>query len=183
MIRLVLRLSILGAGAAWLADRTLRSRAPGPPPPIRTMVVIDAPIDRVWEVVSDIAGQPRWMHDMKSVRMTTPGPTGVGSKGEATVRMYGLSVSDPITVTAFEPPTLFALSHDGTFSGGGTIRLEPGADGSTTIVRWDETLIAPILPHLGAVVTTPLFRQVFQRDAERLRDLIESGAASATATA
>lgn len=177
MIRGLLRLSILGAGAAWLADRTLRGRADGPPPPIRMTIVIDAPIERVWEVASDIAGQPRWMHDMKSVRMSTPGPTRVGSKGEATVRIYGLSAADPVTVTAFEPPNLFALRHDGAFSGSGTVRLEPGADGTTTIVRWAEVLIPPILPHLGAVVTAPVFRQVFQRDLERLRDLIESGEA------
>jgi uncharacterized protein YndB with AHSA1/START domain len=177
MIRLLLRVSILGAGAAWLADRALRGRSPGAPSPIDLLIVIDAPIDRVWEVVSDIAGQPRWMHDMKSVRLTTPGPTRVGSKGEATVRMYGLSVADPVTVTAYDPPTLFALSHDGPFSGGGTIRLEPGADGTTTIVRWEETLIAPILPHLAAIVTRPVFREIFQRDLERLRDLIESGEA------
>lgn len=178
MIRWLLRLSLLGAGAAWLTDRSLRRRAAGaPPPPIRLLIVIDAPIDRVWRVVSDIEGQPLWMHDMKSVRMSTPGPTGVGSRGEATVRMYGLSATDPVTVTAFEPPNLFSISHDGSFAGRGTFRLEPGADRTTTLVRWDETLVAPVLPHLGAIVTTPVFRHVFQRDLERLRDLVESGTA------
>jgi uncharacterized protein YndB with AHSA1/START domain len=175
MIRGLLRLSLLGAGTAWLADRLLRRRAAGPPPTIPLMIVIDAPIEAVWRVISDIEGQPRWMHDMKTVRMSTPGPIRVGSRGEATVRMYGLSSADPVTVTAFDPPTTFAISHDGTFTGGGTFRLEPGADGTTTIVRWEETLVAPILPHLAAVVTAPVFRHVFQRDLERLRDLIESG--------
>ena len=31
------------------------------------MIVIDAPIERVWAELADIEGQPRWMHDMKSV--------------------------------------------------------------------------------------------------------------------
>jgi len=177
MIRLVLRLSLFGAGAAWLTDRWLGRRAGRTPAPIRLLVVIDAPIDRVWGFVSDIEGQTRWMHDMKSVRMSTPGPIRVGSRGEATVRMYGLSATDPVTVTAFEPPNRFAIRHDGSFSGAGTFRLERGADGTTTIVRWDETLVAPVLPHLGAIVTTPVFRHVFQRDLERLRDLVESGTA------
>jgi uncharacterized protein YndB with AHSA1/START domain len=174
VIRGLLRLSVLGAGAAWVGDQVLRRRAPGPVPPISMMIVIDAPIERVWRIVSDIEGQPRWMRDMKTVRMLTPGPTRVGSRGESTVRMFGVSSADPVTVTAFDPPTSFAVSHEGTFAGSGVFRLEPGVDGTTTIVHWDETLTAPVLPHLAAVATTPVFRHVFERDLERLRDLVEA---------
>ena len=76
----------------------------------------------------------------------------------------------------------FAIRHEGTFTGGGVITLEPGADGTTTIVRWDETLVAPVLPHLGAVVAAPVFGAIFQADLVRLRDLVESGAARLRAT-
>lgn len=178
MIRGLLRLVILGTGVAWVVDTVLRRLAGGEPPaPIRSLIVIDAPIERVWPILSDIEGQPRWMHDMKSVRMSTPGPTRVGSRGESTVRMFGISVTDPVTVTEFQPPTRFAISHDGTFHGGGLLTLEAGADGTTTIVRWDETLLAPVFPHAAAVATAPIFATVFQRDLERLRDLVESGEA------
>jgi uncharacterized protein YndB with AHSA1/START domain len=177
VIRRVVRIAIIGGAVAWAADRLLRRRAAGAPPPaIQLRTVIDAPIERVWAVVSDIEGQPRWMHDMKSVRMTTPRPTRVGSRGEATVRMFGVGVTDPVTVTAFEPPTSFAVSHEGAFSGGGTFRLAPMGDGAATIVEWDEELAAPVLAHAAAVVTTPIFRHVFQGDLDRLRALIETGA-------
>lgn len=178
MIGWLLRVALVGGTGAWIADRALRLRAAAAPPPaIRLIIVIEAPIDRVWAVVSDIEGQPRWMHDMKAVRMITPGPTRVGSRGEATVRMYGVSTTDPVTVTAFDPPTRFGISHEGAFAGGGTFDLEPGADGTTTIVRWAETLVAPALPHLAAIITGPVFQHVFQRDLERLRDLVERGEA------
>jgi uncharacterized membrane protein len=176
VIRWFLRLAIVGGALTWAADRLLRRRAAGaPPPPLELMIVIDAPIERVWAVIADVEGQPRWMHDMKSVRMLTSGQIRVGSRGEATVRMFGVSVTDPVTVRVFEPPTTFAISHEGTFAGGGTFRLEAGADGTTTIVRWTEELTPPALAHAAAVVTTPVFRYVFQRDLERLRDLVESG--------
>ena len=70
MIRPLVRLGLAGIGAGWAADRVLRTRSDGAPTadPIESMVVIDAPIERVWAVVADIEGQPRWMHDMKSVR-------------------------------------------------------------------------------------------------------------------
>jgi uncharacterized membrane protein len=177
MIRGVLRLGAVAVVAGWALDRVLRWRAGSDTPaPVSTSVVIDAPIDRVWSVVADIEGQPRWMHDMKSVRMTTPGPTQVGSRGEATVRMFGVGVTDPVTVTAFEPPTTFGIRHEGSFAGGGTFRLASADGGATTVVDWEERLAAPVLPHAAAVVTAPIFRRVFQADLDRLRDLIETGA-------
>ena len=38
----------------------------------------------------------------------------------------------------------------------GVITLEAGADGTTTIVRWRETLVPPLLPELGARVQAPI---------------------------
>ena len=94
------------------------------------MIVIDAPIERVWAEVADIEGQPRWMHEMKAVRLLTPGPVGVGTEAEADVRILGIAVTDPVTITEFEPPHRFAISHEGSFKGRGVITLEAGADGT-----------------------------------------------------
>jgi len=150
------------------------------PEAIHSMVVIEAPIERVWAVLTDIPGQTRWMRDMKAVRILTDGPVGVGTIGEAEVRIFGIGVTDPITITEFQPPTRFALSHDGTFKGSGVFGLESGADGTTTIVRWDETLIPPVLPHLGSAVGSPILAAIFQADLERLRALIEAETAETT---
>jgi uncharacterized protein YndB with AHSA1/START domain len=175
LILVPIRLAIVGLGVAWLVDRVLRLRAgDSPPEAIRSLVVIDAPIERVWAVLADIEGQPRWMHEMKSVRILTPGRVRVGTRGEATVRVFGLATTDPVTITEFEPPTRFAITHDGSFSGGGVITLERGADGTTTIVRWEETLIAPALRHVAALAMGLVFGPIFQADLFRLRDLVES---------
>lgn len=175
MIGLLLRLASLGLVAGWLVDRWLRHRAAGgPPAPFASLAVIDAPIERVWAELADVEGQPRWMHEMKSVRLLTPPPIGVGTRGEATVRILGISVTDPVEITEFEPPHRFAIRHEGAFTGGGLITLEPGADGSTTIVRWDETLIAPLMPHLWALLSQPIVGGIFQADLLRFRDLVEA---------
>jgi len=175
-MRGVIRLGILGVGAGVGVDALLRRRAGGEPPaPIHSMVVIDAPIERVWAVVADIEDQPRWMLEMKSVRLLTTGPIGVGTRGEATVRIMGISTTDPVTITEFEPPTRFAIRHEGSFTGGGVITLESGVDGTTTIVRWEETLIGPVFPYLGAIVQKPILGAIFQADLERLRAIVESG--------
>ncbi len=176
MIRRATRLALVAAAAAWIADRLLARRAGGAPPaPVETSVVIAAPIERVWQALADIEGQPRWMHDMKAVRVDGRGEVGVGTRAEADVRIFGLRALDPITITAFEPPRRFAIHHDGSFSGHGDIRLDPGVDGGTTIVHWSETLLPPWLPHLGSRILAPILGRVFQADLERLRDLVETG--------
>lgn len=175
VIGILLRLAVVGGIVAWLLDRGLRQQAGGGPPrAVELLTVIDAPIERVWAELIDIEGQPRWMHDMKSVRMDEPGPARVGGTGVATVRMYGVAVSDPVTITVVEPPHRFGVAHEGLFAGSGVFELERGADGTTTIVRWEERLAAPILPHLGAILTEPIFRQVFQADLERFRAICEA---------
>jgi len=82
-------------------------------------------------------------------------------------------------VTEFTPPHRYAIRHEGLFTGGGLITLEAGADERTTIVRWEETLIPPLLPELGALVQAPILRSIFQADLHRLKRLVETGSADA----
>ena len=176
MIRGAIRLALAGAGISYALDRVLKDQAHGADPaPIESMIVIDAPIERVWAEIADLEGQPRWMHEMKSVRLTTPGPVGVGSVGESDIRILGVSVSDPVTVTEFDPPHRFGMRHDGAFKGSGLITLESGADATTTIVRWEEVLIPPVLTHLAALALTPTLAGIFQADLVRLKELVETG--------
>lgn len=176
MIRGAIRLALVGAGVSYALDRILTEQAKGnPPEPIRSMVVVDAPIEQVWAMLADIERQPEWMTEMKSVRVLTEGPVGVGTECEAEVRMFGIAVVDPVTITEFEPPMRYAIRHDGAFKGTGLITLESGADLTTTIVRWDEQLSPPVLSHLGALAMTPVLTQIFQADLARFKDLVETG--------
>ena len=78
--------------ASWVLDRVLRWRADGAPPAaVSTSVVIDAPIERVWAVVADVEGQPRWMQDMKIGPDDHIGP--IGRSAVAARRPSGCSAS------------------------------------------------------------------------------------------
>ncbi len=176
--RLVALALLLVPAAALALDRWLAARrGPNPPLAMDMLAVVDAPIEDTWAIVSDVPRQPEWMHDMKRVTIETPGPVRPGTRAEATVRILGIAVSDPVEITELVPPDRFALRHDGLFTGEGVITLEPGADGTTTIVRWRETLVPPILPELGARVQAPILTRVFQDDLHRLKRLVETGAA------
>lgn len=185
MIGRLVRLTAVASAAAYVLDRVLAARrAERPPTPIRSMVVVEAPIERVWDELADIEGQPRWMAEMKAVRITTPGPIGVGTRGEADVRIMGIGVSDPVEIVEFSPPRRFAIRHEGRFTGGGVIELRAGADGRSTIVTWDETLVPPLLPDLGALAQRPILAAIFQADLHRFRELLEdAGEPASTAGA
>jgi uncharacterized membrane protein len=152
-------------------------------PPFRSVIVVDAPIDRVWAVLANVEEQPRWMREMRAVRLIDPLPVRVGTRAIATVRIAGITVEDPVEITAFESPTRFAIRHDGTFSGGGVITLDAGGDGTTTIVRWDETLVAPVLPHVWRAVATPVVSRLFQGDLEAFKALVEASETGAAGAA
>jgi uncharacterized protein YndB with AHSA1/START domain len=177
VIRNLVRLAVVAAAGGWLVDRWLARWAGGDAPgvPIRTHVVIDAPIERVWAVLADIPSQPTWMHDLKKATILGDGPVGVGTRADGLVRIAGISVRDPIEIIAFDPPRRYAVRHDGRYAGQGVIELTPGADGTTTIVDWTEILVPPILPHLGARLQAPFLAAVFQADLHRLRRLVETG--------
>ena len=172
----------MGAAARWLAvalpaggfivDRALAQALPSPARPMAMRVEIDAPVETVWDVISDIPRQPEWMREMKAVRILTPGTVGEGTVGEATVRIFGIAVRDPVVITTWRPPHEFALEHDGLYRGGGRITLREGVPG-TTIVDWHEVLVPPVMPYLGSLVQWPILHWIFQDDLYRLRDLIE----------
>ncbi|HEY3522461.1 MAG TPA: SRPBCC family protein [Candidatus Limnocylindrales bacterium] len=158
---------------AVATDRLLAARGARDDLPIDTFVVVDAPPADVWAVLADMPGQPRWMTDLKAVELLDPPPIRAGSRARGIVRILGIPVADPVTITAFDAPNRFAIRHDGLFAGDGTIELRPGADGRSTIVRWRERLVPPLLPHLAGRVQRPILRRVFQADLHRLRRLVE----------
>lgn len=177
MLRRIGVLAMLAVAGAWLVDRLLAGRRGGAPiPPLEMLAVVDAPIDAVWTVIADVPRQLEWMHDMKSVRIDTPGPIGIGTRAEATVRILGIPVTDPVEIVEFDPPQRYAIRHLGMFEGDGLFTLEPGADGTTTIVRWTERLEPPVLPDLGSIVQAPILRAIFQADLERMKRLAETAA-------
>jgi Polyketide cyclase / dehydrase and lipid transport len=132
-LRRLLGLAAIGGAAAAMIEQRLADRAAAAGDgggAIESRVEIEAPLALVWAGLADIPGQVRWMKEMKSVRILTPGPTRVGTRGEATVRIFGISVTDPVEIVEWDPPRAFAIRHDGRFGGGGRLTLALGLDGT-----------------------------------------------------
>jgi hypothetical protein len=178
LIRDALALAGFVVGMAGLADLILArlARAGLFDPAIVVSAEVDAPIEVVWAVAADVERQPEWMAEMSDLRMETPPPLGVGSRGSATVSVAGFSTTDPVTVTEFEPPRRFGVRHEGRIHGDGLISLAAKAAVGPTIVEWRERLLPPVFPYLGAIVMRPVLRRVFRDDLERLAAMVEDAA-------
>jgi carbon monoxide dehydrogenase subunit G len=145
----------------------------GAPVHITTRVALPRTLAQVWPFLVDWERLPRWMGEMRDVRITSARREGVGVEAFATVRIAGISTRDRIRVTRWEPPNVLEIAHLGWVKGTGRLELSPAGNGS--VLNWRESLVPPwgALGRLGMRAILPLMRRVFRRDAERLRRLVE----------
>lgn len=140
-------------------------------PEIHLTITIAASRATVWAYASDIARQPEWMHEMKRVEMLTPPPVGVGSRGRATVRIFGISTTDEVVITRYEPPVAFGIRHEGRFTGEGLLEFR-AIGASRTRIDWMEFLRPPLFGTLGAYLQRPILGAIFRADLRSLARLL-----------
>ena len=146
-------------------------------PEINLTIEIAAPRSAVWAYASDIARQPEWMHEMKRVEMLTPPPVQPGSRGRATVRIFGISTTDDVVITQFDPPSTFAIRHEGKFVGEGRLRFTE-IDVEHTRIDWMEYLRPPLFANIGGFVQRPILSAIFRSDLRHLKRILEEGPAA-----
>jgi uncharacterized membrane protein len=141
---------------------------------ITTTIDIRRPVEVVWPWLVDWEGLPRWMREMRQVRVLGDRREGVGMRAVATIRLGVVTTTDTIEVTRWEPPAVLEIAHLGWVKGRGYMELSPTEDG--TLLFWRESLVPPwgIPGRLGLRLYRPLLARTFARDLQRLRDLIEA---------
>jgi len=139
---------------------------------------IDAPVERVWELLTAWEAQARWMGDVREVRVTTPEREGTGVRIEAdTYIVPKVVVSDPIVVTEWSPPHTLVAQHVGRLIRGiGVFELTPSEGG--TILSWWEELSVPfgsVGETVAGFVIEPPTRRRFQRSLAAFAEMCEAG--------
>jgi uncharacterized protein YndB with AHSA1/START domain len=174
----LIALLLVGAAVLAILSEVLLARAVRlgslQRPEIRMSISINAPIARVWEIAADVQRQPEWMHEMKRVEMMTPGVLRVGSRGRATVRIFGISTTDDVVITQLEPPHAFGIRHEGRFTGEGLLLFSATPEGGT-LIKWTEYLRPPLFPTIGAFAQRPILSAIFRSDLRHLKRLVEAG--------
>lgn len=98
-------------------------------------IVINRPVEEVFDFVADERNEPRYNPRMLSSEKLTPGPVGLGSQFRAAMRTRPRSISMTTEFTAFERPRRLALTTRlATMDIEGTLTFDPVPAG--TRMRW-----------------------------------------------
>jgi len=146
---------------------------------IVTSAVIAATPAAVWQIASDFAVQPDWMHDAHTIRFVSAQTSGVGVVMDCVTGIGPIRLSDRVEVTQWVEGRTIAIRHRGLVSGTGRFTIEP--DQAGTRFTWSEDLRFPWRlggPVAGAAAR-PVLAAIWRRDVSRLRMLVEAATAPA----
>ena len=131
----------------WLTRLTARWLRPAQPLiEVNNEAVISAPVERVWDLLTDVEGWPSWYRACKWVRIeSTGGPTG----SAVSFRWKAHPVTLRSTVVGSDRPRSFAIIADGLgVHADRTFTLRPTSNGLSTVIVSHETQVG-LLPRLG----------------------------------
>lgn len=140
---------------------------------IEERVRIEAPVERVWAVLTDWEGQARWMADARDVTVLSAVREGQGVVIRCATDLFGLVVDDDMEVTDWRAGERIAIRHLGRIIRGvGAFELTPLPDGATRFTWWEEVQ-APFGRFgdaLAGLLVVPWVSRVFRRSLVALRD-------------
>jgi hypothetical protein len=139
---------------------------------IERSIVIEKPINDVWDFVQDTANDALWQTTLIESRPLTAGPKRVGTQVHEIRRFMGLRLEMEVELTEFEPNRKSSVK---TVSGGiplsGSYVLEP-LDGGTKL-----TMTGELDAHRTFKPAQPVFASITSRELEaslgNLKDLLE----------
>ncbi len=99
----------------------------------------DAPVERVFEAISDSLRWPEWWRGIKAVReLSDQEPQGIGNRRRYTFRSFlPYDLVFDMEVTRFEAPTALSGRASGELEGEGRWSFTPTAAGTHVRYEWD----------------------------------------------
>jgi hypothetical protein len=141
---------------------------------IKVSTMIDAPRDRVWTVVRDIASHVDWMEDADAIRFTSRTHRGVGATFECDTKIGPFRLTDRMEVTEWREGRTIGIRHVGLVTGTGRFTLARRRHGRTRFT-WEERLTFPrkLGGWPGSVAGGLVLRQVWRRNLRNLKHRVE----------
>ena len=146
---------------------------------IAVAVEINAPVDRVWEVVEPIENHVDWMADAVAIRVTSSHNRGIGVTFDCDTKVGPFKLTDKMEIVEWLPGSAMGVTHKGIVTGKGRFALTPIRNGAATRFSWEEDLHFPIWlggPLTGLVGGRLVMRLIWKRNLKALKNLVERGA-------
>ncbi len=113
---------------------------------------IHAPIERVYELFTDLEHAADRIKGLERVEMLSEGPFGVGTRWRETRTMFGKEATEEMVIASCEPPNMYvadAASHGSEYRS--IWRFAPSGDGTDVAMEFQATPVS-----LMAKLMTPL---------------------------
>lgn len=150
--------------------------------PVSAEITIDAPRERVYAIVSDLAMRPRFCdHFQEHYRLQRVDPTGVGAAARFRLRARRFPLWMQTTIAELESPHMVLERGQGSrldrMAIGTAWELVPSGGTMTdlTVSAWTEPT-HPVDRMKDALLGSGWHRRQWARALERLREIAESGA-------
>ena len=146
---------------------------------IKSSAEIEAPAQKVWDLVCDLGRIPEWVGNTLEMLSVSEGPTGSGTTYRERSRIAGpWKAPTEWRITTFEAPR--RQVHKGSLPMGGSatldISLEPVGEGSRIMIAMDVGY-APLMRPVGALLDALFMQRSLQSDfdgnVQRLKALVE----------
>ena len=143
---------------------------------VKVSVTIAAPVERVFEVMTDLENAPNRVSGIKSLELLTPKPVGSGTRFRETRVMFGKEATEEMEITRFDPPrsyTVEAESHGTHYTS--VLTFTPRGNSPQPMTDVDMTFEGRPLTTMSKVmgaVMMPFFRKACEKAmAQDLHDL------------
>ncbi len=138
-------------------------------------IEIGAPIELVWDYISNIESHTSWMADARSIISTSDKRNDVDATYLCDTKLGPLSTQDRMRVLRYDPPFVLEIEHVGSVTGSGEFRLERIGNQQTKFV-WEERLSFPwyMGAGIGKFVGMLLLHRIWKRNLIALKAQIES---------
>lgn len=139
---------------------------------VSASVVIDRPIETVFEFVSDVGNDVKWSSGVVEVRKLSEGPWAVGTRYTYVRQFLGRKFEVPGELHEFDRPAGFSWRSTGVMEAVGRWEFEPVADGTRATASME--VEARGIFSLAESVVGGMFRRAMATDLENLKTLLES---------
>ena len=130
---------------------------------VSSVVGLEVPIERAWELLLRWEDQAGWMRDADSVRVLTAQREGVGTRIAVKTRVLNVPLfTEQLEVTVWDPPRRLVMAHRSFVRGVGTWLFEPEAGGTRFTWTEDLSLPVPLFGELALHVYRPFMRHLMR---------------------
>jgi carbon monoxide dehydrogenase subunit G len=137
---------------------------------VERSVVLPTTPSAAWSILMDWERQADWMLDADRVEVVSDHREGVGVRLAVRTRIGGIpAFTEPMEVTAWEPPRRLAIRHGSVVAGSGTWTLVPVTGGTRFTWHEDVRLRVPVVGDLAARAYRPVMSRLMARAMDGLR--------------